>query len=137
MTETDTIYVELDNGKIYAFDVEILSLYKIKNNFLYRNDKKLGKIIKFLKNEIVVEEREALNNLRKRIIHPEYFGKNEMLNELANIEKELKVLEIIKNKLVFPLALMSLPYELYNNSVMKEQQLTQEEYNKVKEYLKS
>ena len=53
------------------------------------------------------------------------------------IEKDLEVLEIIKNKLVFPLALMSLPYELYNQSVNKEQQLTQEEYDKIKEWLKN
>lgn len=53
------------------------------------------------------------------------------------IQKDLEILEIIKNKLVFPLALMSLPYELYNKSVMKEQQLTQEEYDKIKGWLKN
>lgn len=51
---------------------------------------------------------------------------------LSIIKKDLEILTIIKNKLVFPLALMSLPYELYNNSVIKEQQLTQEEYDKIK-----
>lgn len=53
------------------------------------------------------------------------------------IKKDLEVLEIIKNKLVYPLALMSLPYELYNNSVIKEQQLTKEEYELLKEWLKN
>lgn len=57
-------------------------------------------------------------------------------NAYETIERDLEVLEIIKNKLVFPLALMSLPYELYNKSVMKEQQLTQEEYDKIKEWLR-
>lgn len=56
---------------------------------------------------------------------------------LSIIRKDLQILEIIKNKLVFPLALMSLPYELYNKSVMKEQQLTQEEYDKIKEWLEN
>lgn len=81
--------------------------------------------------------KEALKDLRERIIHPEYFGRHEILNELAIIEKDLEVLETIKNKLVFPLALMFLPYELYNQSVMKEQQLTQEEYDKIKEWLRN
>ena len=51
------------------------------------------------------------------------------------IKKDLEMLELLKNKLVQPLALMSLPYELYNTLVIKEQQLTQEEYNKIKEWL--
>ena len=57
-------------------------------------------------------------------------------NAYETIERDLEVLAIIKNKLVFPLALMSLPYELYNNSVIKEQQLTQEEYDKIKGWLR-
>jgi len=59
------------------------------------------------------------------------------IEDIVQIRKDLEVLKIIKTKLVFPLALMSLPYELYNNSVMKEQQLTQEEYDKIKEWLKN
>lgn len=58
-------------------------------------------------------------------------------NAYETIERDLQILEIIKNKLVFPLALMSLPYELYNKSVMKEQQLTQEEYDKIKWWLRN
>jgi len=57
--------------------------------------------------------------------------------KFQTIEQDLEILEIIKNKLVFLLALMSLPYELYNKSVMKEQQLTQEEYDKIKEWLEN
>lgn len=69
------------------------------------------------------------------------FGKAYSSSEIYEakyvIENALEVLEIIKNKFVFPLALMSLPYELYNNSVIKEMQLTQEEYDMIKEYFKN
>lgn len=57
-------------------------------------------------------------------------------NAYETIERDLEVLEIIKNKLVFPLALMSLSYEFYNKTVTEEQQLTQEEYDKIKGWLR-
>lgn len=84
--------------------------------------------------------KEALEKIKKLSIA--YMPSNMCLEdkykeEFNEIQKDLQVLEIIKNKLVFPLALMSLPYELYNNSVMKEQQLTQEEYDKIKEWLEN
>lgn len=63
---------------------------------------------------------------------------NEYCDEYEQIKKDLEVAEIIKNKNVFPLALMSLPYELYNGfAALKEQQITQEEYDKVKGWLKN
>lgn len=54
----------------------------------------------------------------------------------TQIERDLEILEIIKNKCVYPIALMTLHYELYNKSVIKEQQLTPEEYKKFEEWLK-
>lgn len=78
--------------------------------------------------------KEALNNIQYML---KQTGNLVFYKEETEvIGNDLEVLEIIKNKLVFPLALMSLPYELYNQSVMKEQQLTQEEYDKIKEWLR-
>lgn len=45
--------------------------------------------------------KEALKDLRERIIHPEYFGQREILKELAIIEKDLEVLETLKRNLCF------------------------------------
>lgn len=81
-----------------------------------------------------MKSKEAITILKEERLYLSNNNANEVINA---IQRDLEVLEIIKNKLVFPLALMSLPYELYNQSVMKEQQLTQEEYDKIKEWLEN
>ena len=62
---------------------------------------------------------------------------NDYCDEYDQIEKDLEVLEIIKNKLVYPMALISLSCEVYNVLLEKDLQVTQEEYNKIKEYFKN
>lgn len=81
--------------------------------------------------------REALEEIQEHIVIDRNYHFTKAQKNIDIIKKDLEILEIIKNKLVFPLALMSLPYELYNQSVMKEQQLTQEEYDRIKEWLKN
>ena len=51
--ETYVIYVQLEDGQVYALALDIMIKYKYKivNNFLYKKHKKLGKIVKFLERE--------------------------------------------------------------------------------------
>lgn len=77
--------------------------------------------------------KEALNDLRERITHPEYFGKNEMLNELAIIEKDLEVLELLKSKHVDIAELKEDDNaNIYNMSMMKQDRLSEEEFKLLK-----
>lgn len=72
-----------------------------------------------------------------------YNSKNEskaqmVRKDLVNIEKELKALEIIKEKEPdISFLLFNLELKHYNSCVWKNQELTQEEYDLLKEVLKN
>ena len=64
-----------------------------------------------------------------------YFFERDEEENLSIIEKELKALEIIKNKNVLPCMLKD-ELEKYNKCCPKNEELTQEEYDLLKEVLK-
>ena len=83
---------------------------------------------------------EALKGLHSKALKSVRGGfqelqKNSIDREYKTIEKELKALEIIKNKNVNVRYLLECRFEDYNNLVEVEEELTQEEYDLLKEVL--
>lgn len=111
------------NGNVIKYEICRVMYEELKNMF--------GK------NTVSMTSREALNDLKERIIHPEYFGKSEMLDDLAVIEKDLEILELLKSKHV---DIAELKEDgnviIYNLSMMKQDLLTEEEFKTLKEWLK-
>jgi hypothetical protein len=77
-----------------------------------------------------------LNN-RGQSVYREYTNSITPYYEDFNVvEKELKALEIIRNKFVMTGYILSgCPLKEYNSCIKKQQQLTQEEYDLLKEVL--
>lgn len=91
---------------------------------------------------------EALERIGKCDLHSEredyYFLKNVYVNEYKTIKKELKALEIIKEKkvdvgvLTYVITISSNPLKDYNETIWedeKENRLTQEQFDLLKEVL--
>ena len=80
---------------------------------------------------------EALKDIKQLATTIEFDYKKDKVfvkEELDIIEKELKALEIIKNKKV-DVSFLELGLEQYNTNLRKKHQLTQEEYDLLKEVL--
>lgn len=112
------------NGNVIKYEICRVMYEELKNMF----EKKKAKMT----------SKEALNDLRERIIHPEYFEKNEMLNELTIIKKDLDILELLKSKHVDIAELKEDDnVKIYNMSMMQQDRLFEEEFKMLKEWLEN